>query len=184
MNSRPLIFLGSLLPVLAMAVLGRLIPHPANVTPIVATALFMSAFGGAQFTGSRFAKIGAVILPLAAMFVSDLALGFHNQMFSVYGSIVLISLIGFALAEKRSAGRVIVASVAGSTLFFLITNFTVWLAGEMYAKTSTGLVECYTLALPFYRNGLIGDLAYSGLLFGAWALLANASTTSKVKGTI
>lgn len=180
MKSRSVASLGTALSLIAMAVLARLIPHPANVTPIVGLALF----SGAYFGGVRISKAGAILLPLAAMFISDLALGVHDQMVSVYGSIVLVSFIGFALAEKRTAGRVIAASVASSTLFFLITNFTVWLAGEMYAKTGAGLVECYTLALPFYRNGLIGDLAYSGLLFGAWALLANAGATSKVKGTI
>ena len=178
----------SALSLIALAVLARLIPHPANVAPIVGMALFSGAFFGRSGGGVRTSKAGAILLPLAAMFISDLALGVHDQMVSVYGSIVLVSFIGFALAEKRTAGRVIAASIASSTLFFLITNFTVWLAGEMYAKTGAGLVECYTLALPFYRNGLIGDLAYSGLLFGAWALLANASTasgaTSKVKGTI
>jgi hypothetical protein len=164
---------------IAIAAFARLIPHPANVTPIMAMALF----SGAVFHK----RVFGILIPLAAMFVSDLALGTHNQMVSVYGSIVLVSLIGLLLTDKRSAGRVAMASVASSTLFFLITNFTVWLSGEMYAKTSAGLLECYTLALPFYRNGLIGDLAFSGVLFGAWALIeartaASSGAVSNVKG--
>ncbi len=163
------------LSLIAMAAFARLIPHPANVTPVVAMALFSgSVLGRRAF---------AILIPLAALFVSDLALGFHDQMISVYGSIVLVSLIGILLTKKPSAGRVVAASVAGSTVFFLITNFTVWLSGEMYAKTGFGLIQCYTLALPFYRHALIGDLAFTGLLFGAWALLTSGAA-SKVKGTV
>lgn len=168
------------LSLIAAAAFARLIPHPANVTPIVAMALFSGSVLGRRFVGARAL---AILVPLAALFVSDLALGTHDQMVSVYGSVVLVSLVGFVLAEKRTVARVIAASVASSTLFFLVTNFTVWLSGAMYAKTGAGLIECYTLALPFYRNGLIGDLAFSGLLFGAWALVT-AGTSSKVKGTI
>ena len=171
----------AVLPLIAMAVLARVIPHPANVTPIVGLALFSGAFFSIKN------RVAAVLVPLIAMFVSDLAIGMHSQMVSVYGSIVLISLIGFVLSEKRGAARIAGASIAASTLFFVITNFTVWLSGEMYAKTGAGLLECYTLALPFYRNGLLGDLAYSVLLFGAWALLAaNADdkTPAKIKGMI
>ena len=163
------------LSLIAMAAFARLIPHPANVTPIVAMALFSgSALGRRTF---------AILIPLAALLVSDLALGVHNQIFSVYGSIVLVSFIGFWLAEKRTLGRVMGASVASSTLFFVMTNFTVWLSGEMYAKTGEGLLACYTLALPFYRNGLLGDLAFSGAMFGAWAFIAsNVPVKATVKG--
>jgi hypothetical protein len=166
------------LSLVALAAGVRLLPHPANVTPIVAMALF----SGAVF--SR--KSWSVAVPLLAMFVSDLALGIHDQMVSVYGSLVLISFLGFALAAKRSAGRVALASVASSVLFFVITNFTVWLTGEFYPKTISGLAECYTLALPFFRNGVIGDLAFSGLLFGAWAFIAGAlpAADRSQKGTI
>ena len=149
---------------IAMAALARLIPHPANVTPIMAMALFSGAALGRRAV--------AVLMPLAAMLISDLALGVHVQMISVYGSIALVTAIGFLLAEKRSAVRVVVASIASSTLFFMITNFTVWISGALYEKSGAGLITCYTLALPFYRNGVLGDLAFSGALFGAWALFA------------
>lgn len=163
------------LSLVAAAALARVIPHPSDVTPIAAMALF----SGAAFQR----KPWAVLIPLLAMFISDLAIGTHDQMVSVYGSIVLISFIGFALSKKRTWGRVILASILSSTVFFLMTNFTVWLTTEMYAKTSAGLVECYTMALPFYRNGLIGDLAFSAILFGAWAWITS-SQVSKAKGTI
>ena len=166
---------------IAIAAAARLIPHPANATPVVAMALF----SGAVFTR----KTWSLLIPLAAMLVSDWALGFHNQMVSVYGSLVLISFIGFALSSKqsskRSASLVAGASIIASSVFFIVTNLTVWLSSEMYPRTLQGLLECYTLALPFFRNGLIADLVFSGVLFGAWAYIANGQVTdSKLEGTI
>jgi hypothetical protein len=155
----------------ALAAVARLIPHPPNFTPLAAMALF----SGAAF--SR--KTWSILIPLVAMFISDLALGFHNQMVSVYGSLVLISLIGFALSERRSVGRIVTASVTGSVVFFLITNFTVWLSSSMYVHSVSGLAECYTLALPFFQNELIGTLVFSGLLFGAWAFVTSASSNEQ-----
>ena len=161
---------------------ARLIPHPANATPLVAMALF----SGAVFTR----KSWGVLIPLTAMLLSDLVLGLHDQMVSVYGSIILISMIGFALSKKRSVIRVAGASVASSLTFFAITNFTVWLSSGFYAHTANGLAQCYILALPFFRNGLIADLFFSGVLFGAWALVRasvpalDQEQTANLKGSI
>lgn len=165
------------LSLVAVAAAARLIPHPANATPVVAMALF----SGAIFTR----KSWSILIPLVAMFISDLALGLHDQIVSVYGSIVLVAFIGFALSSKRSAGRVVGASLLGSIVFFFVTNFTVWLSGSMYPRTLAGLTECYTLALPFFRNGLLADLVFSGVLFGAWAFVTGAQTSElNSKGTI
>lgn len=145
-----------------MAAAARLLPHPANVTPVIAMALL----SGAAFQR----KAWSVALPLAAMFISDAALGFHDQMVSVYGSIVLVALLGVALSRRKTPLRVGAASVASSLLFFVITNFTIWVGSDMYPRTGAGLVECYVMALPFLRNALLGDLGFSAVLFGAWAL--------------
>ena len=158
---------GFALGLIAIAAVARLAPHPANVTPILAMALVSgTAFGR---------KSWSILIPLLAMFVSDLAIGFHDQMVSVYGSIVLVAFIGFGLSLKATPLRIAAASVLSSVVFFLVTNFTIWIGSDMYPRNGVGLVECYTMALPFLRNGLVGDLAYSALLFGAYALLVRKS---------
>jgi hypothetical protein len=158
-------FLGAVVVVFIAAAL-RIVPHPPNFSPISAMALF----GGVYL--SR--KGWALALPLAAMIFSDAVLGFHDQMPVVYGAFVLVTLIGFALRSKPSAGRIALASVSGSVVFFLITNFAVWAKSGMYEKSAHGLAECFVAALPFFQNALTGDLLYSAVLFGGWALAALA----------
>ena len=148
------------------AAAARLLPHPANVTPIIAMALF----AGATLTR----KPWALLLPLAAMLLSDLVLGFHQQMGAVYGSIVLVALIGLLVQKNRKVPVLAGASVASSLLFFAITNFTVWFQSGMYPRTGAGLVQCYIAALPFLRNGVLGDLAFTAVLFGAYALMTRS----------
>jgi hypothetical protein len=149
--------------VLAAAV-ARLLPHPWNFTPIGAMALF----GGAQFASKR----AAFLLPLTALFLGDLVLGLHKLMPFVYGCFALTVCLGFWVRQNRSAGRIVIviASLASSVVFFLVTNFSVWAVFATYPKNATGLIECYIAGLPFLRNGLLGDLFYSGVLFGGLAL--------------
>ena len=155
--SNPLIF------VLAAAFI-RLIPHAPNFAPIGAMALF----GGAYLN-----KKTAFLLPLAAMALSDFFIGFDSitSRLTVYGSFALIVLIGFWLRRERSVGKVVLASITASVLFFIITNFGVWLAGSIYPKTLEGLVACYSAAIPFFRNTMAGDLFYSGVFFGSFELV-------------
>jgi hypothetical protein len=147
--------------VILIAVALRLLPHPANVAPIAAMALF-----GGAYIGN---KKHAIFLPLLVMFVSDIFLGFHNTMFFVYGSFLLTGLVGVWLRKKKKAKFIIGASLFSSFLFFILTNFGVWFMGTLYPKTVVGLVEAYVMGLPFFRNTLIGDLLYAGLFFGGYA---------------
>jgi hypothetical protein len=155
--------------IVLIAALSRLLPHPPNATPIMAMALF----GGAMFER----KWLGLAVPLLAMLLSDTLLGAHNTMFAVYASFGLAWLMGVALLQTPTFGRVVLLSVAGSTLFFLITNFAVWYGSPFYPQTPGGLLACYTAGLAFYNqqsffvNSLLGDLFYSGLLFGGYALL-------------
>ena len=87
-----------------------------------------------------------------------------------YGAILLVALLGNSFLDKISSGKVALASLSGSTLFYLISNFGVWAFSPMYAKTLVGLIQCYSLALPFYGTSLIGDLVYFGILFGSYIL--------------
>lgn len=133
-----------------MAFLFRLIPHIPNVTPITAVALF----SGVCFTNKKY----AFIIPMAAMLLSDLILGFSSISLFVYAAFILVGYIGIA-SKKMSVKTILLSSIS----FFIITNFGVWLS--WYPKSLNGLLECYTLAIPFFRNSLIGDFVFSGVLY-------------------
>jgi len=144
------------------AALFRILPHPPNFSPIAAIALF----GGAQFADKR----AAFAMPLAAMFLSDLVLGLHTLTPVVYGCFALVVCLGLWLRRQRSAGRIAVAALVGSVLFFAITNFAVWAGTNMYPRTAAGLAGCYTAAIPFFGNTLAGDFTFTTVLFGGLAL--------------
>lgn len=135
--------------IMLAAVLTRLVPHLPNFTPVTAIALF----GGLYISN----KILAYALPLIIMFISDIFLGFSSITLFVYSGFMLVTLIG-TLRKKSN----ILTIFMGSLSFFIVTNFGVWLLG--YPKTWTGFVKCYTLALPFFRNSLLGDFFYSGIM--------------------
>lgn len=141
-----------------IAVLFRLVPHLPNVTPITAAALFSGVFLSDK-------KL-AFIIPLAAMAISDIFLGFTLISLFVYSAIILIGFMGI-YSKKMSIKTILLSSIS----FFMITNFGVWLI--WYPKTLEGLVECYTLAIPFFRNSLIGDFVYSGILYYGYQIVAN-----------
>ena len=147
----------------------RLVPHPWNMTPVASLALF----GGAHFR-SRGAAFG---VPLAAMLLSDLALGatvygnvFHWGMLFVYPAFVLTVVLGRAIGAQSSPLRVGGAAIAAALLFYLIANFGVWILGELYPRTWEGLAACYIAALPYLRNAIVGNLVYAAILFGGFAL--------------
>jgi len=152
------------------AILLRLLPHPWNVTPLGA----MFLFSGATFRSKR----ESLAIPLASLLLSDYAVihflyGGKYSWFSPYtwGGFALVGLIGWTLRRKITWGRVAGASMAGSVAFFIVSNFGVWVGGKLYPLTLDGLVACYVAALPFFRNSLLGDLAYTALMFGSYQLL-------------
>ena len=153
--------------VLTLMVLGaafaRLIPHPPNFAPIAAMALF----GGAYFSKKTF----AFIIPLAALFISDLVIGIYSYAWMVYLSFALIVLLGIVMLKKINVKNLIVASLSASISFFVITNFGVWALGTLYPKTPAGLMESYIAAIPFLQYSLIGDLFFVGLMFGVYELI-------------
>ncbi len=141
--------------IISIGVLMRLVPHSPNFTPIAATALF---------GGTYLSKKYAFIIPVAAMLVSDYFIGFHHTMVYVYGSFILTGVIGIWLREHKSVRNVIGASLLSSVLFFLITNFGVWVNGA-YARDISGLWQSYMMGIPFFRNTVAGDLFYTGAFF-------------------
>lgn len=146
----------------AAAAASRLLPHAPDFTPIAALALF----GGAQFADKR----AAFLVPMLAMFASDLVIGLHPLMPFVYGSFAVLVCLGFWLRREPSVGKVAVAGILGAVLFFLIANFGFWACFHLYPKTPGGLLSCYVAAIPFFRNSLLGTLIYCAVLFGGLAL--------------
>ena len=140
----------------------RLVPHPPNFSPIDAMALFSGAYLGRRWM--------AFAAPLAALFLSDLVLGFYHGMVTVYATVALIVVIGWWLSSSRSPLRIAAAALAGSVTFFVITNFGMWLFSGFYPLTSAGLAACYVAAIPFFQNTVAGDLFYAALLFGGFRI--------------
>lgn len=140
------------------AVFLRLIPHPPNFVPIAAIALF----GGCYIADKRL----ALLLPLLALLISDLFLGFHGTMLYVYSAMVFTVVMGHLLAKRLQLSTMILASLSASIIFFLVTNFGVWLHYDFYPKTVEGLLAAYIAAIPFFHYTVLGDLFYTSLLFG------------------
>lgn len=141
----------------------RLLPHAANVTPIAAIALF---------SGVYLKKSYALFLPLATLVITDIAIGFDSleSRLTVYGSFLLIGLIGLMIRKKTNILTIVAGSIGGSVIFYLITNFAFLYEPTMYPHNLTGIVSSYYNALPFFRNTLLGDLFYTGILFGVYEL--------------
>ena len=145
-----------------LAVLSRLVPHPVNVAPITALALF----GGVYLD-----KKHTFLVPLAAMLIADYFIGFYAGIAWVYAGFVLIGFLGLWLRDHRSLGNTAGASLAGSVIFFVVSNFGTWITGQVgYPLNVAGLIECYTAAIPFFRNTVAGDMAYVAALFGIYEL--------------
>ncbi len=152
---------------IALGVVARLVPHPWNFTPIGALGLFAGANCRPRF---------AWLVPLCSLLVADLILGFYSPitMIFVYLGFLAGPLIGrWIIAPRRSAGRIGSAVLMSSTVFFVVSNFGVWLGG-FYSLTLAGLVECYVLAIPFYGVMVVGDGLYAAILFGGQEMLSPA----------
>jgi len=145
---------------IVLAIASRLLPHPPNFAPIAAIALF----GGALFSSRAI----AFLMPFVVMLVSDAIIGFHSHMPVVYGLFLITVLIGFALRDRVKMGTVIGASLVSSTLFFVGSNLAVWYGSAFYTQDWAGLMACYTMAIPFFQNTVLGDLFYTGALFGSY----------------
>ena len=155
--------LGLAVILLSIAALGRLIPHPPNFTPVGAMALY---------GGARLSKAQAIILVLLSMLLSDWLLTRFMGVPSseVVGLVVYMSLaatvfIGRWFQKQPGVRRFVIAILGTSTLFFVTTNFAVWLFEALYPRNLQGLLICYAAAIPFYRNQLLGDFMWGGSLF-------------------
>lgn len=150
---------------IAIGAVLRVLPHAPNFAPVGAIALF----GGAMLSRRL-----ALTVPIAAMLASDLFIGFYEPavMASVYASFALTVLLGRWVGRRVGPLRVVAGSLAGSVLFFLLTNGAVWAFGHGYPPSASGLLQSYVNALPFFRNTLLSDLFYSSAFFGLTAAAA------------
>lgn len=162
MNKRNL----TILTILLFGILSRFLPHPPNFTAIGAIALF----GSAYFSNKSF----GLIMPLGILLFSDLILGLVNPSYAFYSAQPLvylgffaIGLMGLLLRSNKGVAKVLGASVSASLVFFLISNFGVWITSPHYPTNFAGLISCYTAAIPFFWNTLASDLLFNGVFFGA-----------------
>ena len=146
----------SLILILAFA---RLIPHPPNFTPIIAVALISGYF---------FKNINlSLLILLVAMLLSDLFIGFYENMIFVYASLLLITFVFHKISKKINFKNLFIYCFAGSLIFFIVSNFGVWALGSpgvydiAYEKSLSGLIQCYILAIPFFGNTFLSTVIFS-----------------------
>jgi len=158
---------------IALGVTCRLLPHLWNFAPIAGIALFAGVYLGKRY---------AIVLPIVAMLVGDFFIGFYDWklVLAVYLSFIMAGLIGTLIRKYKSMETVLAGSIVSAVLFFLTTNFVVWQFSPWYAKSFSGLVQCYTMALPFFRNAVLGNLFYVAVLFGAYELVVVFSKQKKL----
>jgi len=145
-----IIFLTSLL------VLSRIVPHPPNFTPILAGIIFLP-FIKKDLTF-------ALMVPLASMIISDLVIGMHSLMLWTYGSLMILSLISFFLYQDNFK-RVGTLALISPMIFFVLSNFGVWINSNSYSKDIEGLIACYFNAIPFYTSSALACILFSTIFY-------------------
>ena len=162
-NNNDKIFLILLVLLSVSSVVLRLLPHAPNFAPIGALALFAGLYATRKWL---------LLTPIIVMLVSDVFVGFYDWkiMLVVYLGFLVYAAIGRIIKNNKSVFTVIGGTFAGALLFYLTTNFAVWAFSGMYPHTLQGLILCYEMALPFFRNSLMGDLFYMGAFVGAYEL--------------
>lgn len=169
-----------------LAVFSRIIPIMPNFSPLGAVGLF----GAAYFVK----KWQAFFIPIVSIWLSDLFVNnviyagyfskfiwFYQGFYWQYGGYLLIVLAGILIFKKVNFHRVILGATASTAIFFLVSNFGVWASGTMYPSNFQGLITCYAAGIPFLKGTLMGDLFYSGILFGLFALAQRQFPALRVK---
>lgn len=158
---------------IALLVVSRCTAHVWNMTAVGGIAVFAAAY----FSN----KVLPFIVVATGMIISDLIIGFHNQMLAVYGAYFLMVVVGYSLNLNSPRIQRVSISMAASLLFFLITNFSVWSGGGLYPLTAEGLKQCYIMGLPFFRSQLLSDVVVGFALFEVARLPATAALAVRLK---
>lgn len=159
-NNRNICHLKIFLTILITLSFTRFIPHPPNFTSLIALSFYVPAIFGVRY----------LIIVLISFFITDIFLGFHALTIYTWGSVVIIGLISKYFNQNtyfRSTGLFLSA-----LLFFIITNFGVWLSG-FYGYSINGLILCYWLAIPFFYNTILSTIFYSTMIEIVYKLLQN-----------
>ena len=136
---------------------SRIIPHPPNFTPLIAMAII----SGYLFKN----RYISLFVLLFSMLLGDLLIGFYDKMIFTYLALLIINFLSFELTQKINFKNLFFFCIAGSLVFYLITNFIVWYSGTLYEQNISGLITCYVLAIPFFNNTLISTIIFSYLAF-------------------
>lgn len=128
--------------------ISRLIPHPPNFTSLIALSFYVPAIFGIRF-------IPVLILSFA---ITDFIIGYHSGTHWTWGSVFLISLL--SLFFNKTLSFRILGSFLGACIFFIVTNFGVWLSG-MYGFSLSGVYMTYVMAIPFFAYSIISTLFFS-----------------------
>ena len=151
------------LSLILIGILTRLVPHPPNFTPILSFALLSSVYTKNNF---------GILIPVGIMILSDYFLGYHGTIVWVYTALFIIYLVGYYFIGSVTFKKILVGSFIGSLIFFLVTNLGVWFIG--YPKTIEGFVQCYVLAIPFYKNTLLSTIFYSSIIHSCYIFISNS----------
>jgi hypothetical protein len=150
-------------------ILLRFAPHAPNFTPVAAIALFSGAYLNKKYSFA---------IPLLLMIISDIFIGLHNVVIFTWGAFILITFMGHWIKKHKNVFGILSMSLISSLLFYLVSNFGVWLMG-WYPHTLDGLIKCYIMALPFLRDFTLSTLIYSGVFFAIFELTANLVKDTK-----
>ena len=158
------------------SIAARLLDHAPNFVPIGALALW---------AGVYLPKRYGFFLPIVAMVITDFFIGFYDWRLIavVYASFAVITPIGWIIRKNKSASNILFVSLLGSIIFFITTNFAVWIFSEWYPHTPSGLMLSYTMAIPFFRNSLLGDLFYNASFFGVYEM-ARAMRRNSIRNIV
>jgi hypothetical protein len=151
-------------------ILLRFAPHAPNFTPVAAIALFSGAYLNKRF---------AFIVPLLLMVISDMFLGLHNVVAFTWGGFILVTFIGLWIKKHKNIFGIITSSMASSVIFYIISNFGVWLMG-WYPRNLSGLINCYVMGLPFLRDFTMATLFYTTIFVGCYEFIAGRIKDTKL----
>lgn len=164
--------------------------RPMGFAPQIAMALF----AGSVSKDKRF----AFLFPILSLFISDLIYqllymqglttikGFYSGQWQNYLLIASITIIGF-FVNKNKIGQIFIGSLAGAVYFFLISNFMVWVGGgwdinnQPYPRSFSGLMLCYSEALPFFKWSVLSTLVFNGIFFGSYYLLGKTALKKEMQ---
>ena len=156
MLNKNIIYFGLIIIVVSLL---RFLPHPPNMTPVIAVSILAVTWFKRPIFQFGF--------PLLIMLLTDMVIGFHSLIPVVYLAIMCAGLMGFILKKRSSFSTILGSGLVSSIIFFVITNFGVWVVSSMYPKTVLGLMSCYIAAIPFFHNTVIATV---GVLFGVFGL--------------